>query len=141
LVAITDDDEVHFAAGLVAPVVEGQVGEKGLQMFKDQMFPEETAVVRPKRIPSARVTDEAGVKGYEVISWNGVGAPKDTPKEIIDTMNKAITEVMAMPDVQKLLELEGGTASPSTPEEFQTFQREEVARWDKMVKQTGITID
>jgi tripartite-type tricarboxylate transporter receptor subunit TctC len=46
-----------------------------------------------------------------------------------------------MPDVQKLLQFEGGTPSPSTPEEFQAFLREEVARWEKMVKQTGITVD
>jgi tripartite-type tricarboxylate transporter receptor subunit TctC len=49
--------------------------------------------------------------------------------------------VIAMPEIQKLLQFEGGTASPSTPEEFQAFLREEVARWDKMVKQTGISVD
>ena len=39
------------------------------------------------------------------------------------------------------LQFEGGTASPSTPEEFQAFLREEVSRWEKMVKQTRITVE
>ena len=58
----------------------------------------------PKRsplLPGVPTVDEAGVKGYEVISWNGVGAPKGTPKEVIDTMNKAMHEVLAMPDVKE----------------------------------------
>ena len=50
-------------------------------------------------------------------------------------------EWIAMPDVQKLLQLEGGTVSPSTPEEFAGFLRAEVDRWAKMVKETGITVD
>jgi tripartite-type tricarboxylate transporter receptor subunit TctC len=49
--------------------------------------------------------------------------------------------VLAMPDVQKLLQFEGGSVSPSTPEEFAAFIRTDVARWEQMIKQTGITLD
>jgi tripartite-type tricarboxylate transporter receptor subunit TctC len=52
-----------------------------------------------------------------------------------------VVKVLAMPDVQKLLQFEGGSVSPSTPEEFGAFIRADVARWDKMIKQTGITLD
>ena len=51
--------------------------------------------------PGIPTVDAAGVKGYEVISWNAVGAPKGTPKEIVATMNKAMHEVLAMPDVKE----------------------------------------
>ena len=50
-------------------------------------------------------------------------------------------KVLAMPDIQKLLQFEGGTVSPSTPEEFQAFLRADVERWGKMVKATGIRLD
>ena len=46
-----------------------------------------------------------------------------------------------MPDVQNLLQQEGGVVSPSTPEEFAAFLRADVDRWTKIVKQTGITLD
>ena len=51
-------------------------------------------------MPNVPTVAEAGVKGYEVTSWNGVFAPKGTPKEVIDTMGKAMHEVLAMPDVK-----------------------------------------
>ena len=50
-------------------------------------------------MPNVPTVEEAGVKGYEVASWNGVFAPKGTPKEIIDAMNKAMHEVLADPEV------------------------------------------
>ena len=43
---------------------------------------------------------EAGVPGYEVISWNGVAAPKGTPQDVIDTMNKAMQEALAEPELK-----------------------------------------
>ena len=52
-----------------------------------------------------------------------------------------IVKVLAIPEVQKLLQHEGGVVSPSTPEEFATFLRADVDRWTKMVKQTGIALD
>jgi tripartite-type tricarboxylate transporter receptor subunit TctC len=50
-------------------------------------------------------------------------------------------KALAMPDVQKSLQFEGGTASPSTPAEFHAFIKEDVDRWTLMVKQTGIRVD
>ena len=54
----------------------------------------------PALLPGVPTVDEAGVKGYEVMSWNGVAAPKGTPKDVIDTMNKAMHEVLAMPELK-----------------------------------------
>ena len=60
---------------------------------------------------------------------------------VVERVNREVVKVLAMPDVQKLLQLEGGLVSPSTPEEFAEFLRADVARWAKIVKQTGITLD
>jgi len=84
---------------------------------------------------------EAGFPGFETMIWHGVLAPAKVPRQVVTRINREVIKVIAMPDVQKALQFEGGTASPSTPEEFQQFLREEVQRWDMMVKKTGITVD
>jgi tripartite-type tricarboxylate transporter receptor subunit TctC len=77
------------------PAVAGQVVDNKLRILATSS-PQPSPLL--PRVPTA---DQAGVKGYEVISWNGVGVPKDTPKEIIEMMNKAMREVLAMPDVDR----------------------------------------
>ena len=77
------------------PAVQGQVADSKLRIL---------AVSSPKEsplFPGIPTVDAAGVKGYEVISWNAVGAPKGTPKEIVATMNKAMHEVLALPEVKE----------------------------------------
>ena len=66
-------------------------------------------------LPDVPPVAEAGVPGYEVLSWNGLGAPAGTPQPIIDTLNKAIREVLAMPDVIKRYNEVGIAAQASTP--------------------------
>src|SRR5262249_55734504 len=58
---------------------------------------------------------EAGVPGYEVVSWNGVFAPRGTPTEIIDLLNRAIREMVANPEVKQRYAELGIEAKPSTP--------------------------
>ena len=80
------------------PAVQGQVDRR-----QSCAFWRSPARSARRCCPDIPTVDEAGVKGYEVISWNGVGAPKGTPKEIIDTMNKAMHEVLAMPEVKSAI--------------------------------------
>ena len=100
-----------------------------------------TGTKRSHLFPDVPTLAEAGFPGFETTIWHGVLAPAKVPRQVVTRVNREVVKVIAMPDVQKLLQFEGGTASPSTPEEFQAFLREEVQRWDKMVKQTGITVD
>ena len=61
---------------------------------------------------------EGGVADYDVVSWNALFAPPGTPPEIVNTLNQALREILAEPDVKKrLLEL-GIEARASTPEEI-----------------------
>jgi tripartite-type tricarboxylate transporter receptor subunit TctC len=96
---------------------------------------------RSHLFPDVPTLGEAGFPGFESTIWHGVLAPAKVPRHVVTRINQEVVKVIALPEVQKALQFEGGTASPSTPEEFQAFLREEVARWDKMVKQTGITVD
>lgn len=112
--------------------VRGQVADGKLRLL---------ATSGPKRFPSmpeVPTVDEAGVKGFEVTSWNGVFAPKGTKPEVIDTLNKALAEALAMPDVQaKFLDL-GVVAKPSTPDELMTLLKADVAKWSDVITKAGI---
>jgi tripartite-type tricarboxylate transporter receptor subunit TctC len=114
------------------PATQGQVNDGKLKVL---------ATSSPKRsplMPSVPTVDEAGLKGYEVISWNGVGAPKDTPKEVIDTLNKAITEVMAMPDVKEQYAKVGVVAQASTPAELMARLTDDIKKWTDVIDKAGI---
>jgi tripartite-type tricarboxylate transporter receptor subunit TctC len=112
--------------------IKGQVDDGKLRLL---------ATSGPKRspsIPNLPTVDEAGVKGYEVTSWNGVFAPKGTPKEVVATVNKALRDILALPDVkQKFLEL-GIEAKASSPDELLTLFRSDVRKWDEVIVKAGI---
>ena len=100
-----------------------------------------TGEKRSHLFPDVPTLKEAGVAGFESTAWHGVLAPAKVPKELVGRINREVVRALALPEVQKLLQLEGGSVSPSTPEEFAAFIRADVARWDKMIKQTGISVD
>jgi tripartite-type tricarboxylate transporter receptor subunit TctC len=114
------------------PAVQGQVNDGKLRLL---------ASSSPKRsalLPNVPTADEAGVKGYEVISWNGVGAPKGTPKEIITALNKAMHEVLAVPDLKTQFEKVGVEAHASTPEELLERLKGDITKWDDVIVKAGI---
>jgi tripartite-type tricarboxylate transporter receptor subunit TctC len=100
-----------------------------------------TGTTRSHLFPDVPTLTEAGVPGFESTIWHGVLAPAKVPKAVVTRLNQELIKVLAMPEVQKQLQFEGGSVSPSTPEAFRAFIRADVARWDKMIQQTGITID
>ena len=114
------------------PAVAGQVADKKLRILASSS-PQPSPL-----LPGVPTADQAGVKGYEVISWNGVGVPKETPKEVIDTMNKAMREVLAMSDVQEQLGKVGVIAKASTPEEALARLTADIKKWNEVVDKAGI---
>ena len=114
------------------PAVAGQVADKKLHILASSS-PQPSPL-----LPGVPTADQAGVEGYEVISWNGVGVPKDTPKEVIDTMNKAMREVLAMSDVQEALGKVGVIANASTPEEALARLTADIKKWNEVVDKAGI---
>ena len=81
---------------------------------------------------------EAGVAGYEVTSWNGLFAPVGTPPEIIDLLNKAIRDIVAMPDVKQRYADLGIEAKASTPEELKARLTADIAKWAAVIERAGI---
>jgi tripartite-type tricarboxylate transporter receptor subunit TctC len=81
------------------------------------------------------------VPGYEASGWVGIGAPKNTPAEIVDKLNKEINAALADPKMKAKLADLGGAALPGTPADFGKLIAEETEKWGKTVKFAGIKPD
>ena len=89
-------------------------------------------------LPDVPTVHEAGVPGYEVMSWNGIAAPAGTPKAVIDRLNRAITEALAMPDVKQRFQELAVDARPDTPEGFRKLVASEITKWKAVIEQAKI---
>jgi tripartite-type tricarboxylate transporter receptor subunit TctC len=81
------------------------------------------------------------VPGYEMSQWYGIAAPKGTPAEIIDKLNREINAAFADPKMKARFADVGGTAVPGTPDEFAKFVAAELEKWAKVVKFAGLKAD
>jgi tripartite-type tricarboxylate transporter receptor subunit TctC len=78
------------------------------------------------------------VPGYEASSWQGVGAPRNTPAAIIDTLNREINAVIAAPKMKAKLADLGGTVLSGSPADFSKLIADETDKWGKVIKSAGI---
>src|SRR6476620_5304385 len=81
------------------------------------------------------------VPGFESIGFYGISAPKGTPAEIVDTLNKAIGEALKDPKVVARLAELGGIPKPMTPAEFGKLVSDETEKWRKVVEFAGVSVD
>lgn len=79
--------------------------------------------------------------GYEAVSWGGVMVPAGTPKDIVMRLNTEINRILKMPDVAAKLESLGAIIVGSTPEEFDNYVKDEIAKWGKVARDNKIAID
>jgi tripartite-type tricarboxylate transporter receptor subunit TctC len=78
------------------------------------------------------------VPGYEASNWYGVGAPKNTPGEIVDKLNKEINAGLSDPKIKARLADLGGIMLPGSPANFGKLIVEEAEKWAKVVRAAGI---
>jgi tripartite-type tricarboxylate transporter receptor subunit TctC len=96
---------------------------------------------RSPDLPDVPSLDEAGVKGYEATIWLGLLAPAGTPKPILDKLHDATAKVMHEPEALKALKAAGLTLSLSSEDEFGELLESESAKWGKVVKDTGASVN
>ena len=96
-----------------------------------------TTATRFKALPNVP-TMSSFLPGYEASTWNGLGAPRNTPTEIIDKLNKHISAAFAEPNTSSRLVDLGAEPMPMTPTELERFIADETGKWAKVVKLAGI---
>jgi tripartite-type tricarboxylate transporter receptor subunit TctC len=96
-----------------------------------------TSAIRSEALPDLPTIGEF-IPGYEMSAWYGVGAPKRTPGEVIDKINKEINAALADSKMKARLSEQGGVAIAGTPVDFEKLIAEETEKWGKVVRAANI---
>jgi tripartite-type tricarboxylate transporter receptor subunit TctC len=98
------------------------------------------AATRSEALPDIPTVGDF-VPGYEASAWDGIGAPRNTPAEIIDKLNKEINAALADPKIKARFADLGGTPMPGSPADFGKLIADETEKWAKVIKFANIKPD
>ena len=94
---------------------------------------------RSEALPDVPTINES-VAGFEANTWQGIGAPKKTPGDIVTRLNKEITTALADPKIKTQLAQLGSVPTPMTPAEFEKYIVDETEKWAKVIKEANIPL-
>jgi tripartite-type tricarboxylate transporter receptor subunit TctC len=97
-----------------------------------------TSAKRFASVPQLPTIAEAGLAGYESVSWNGLAAPAGTPRELVVRIQEQVARVLQLPDIKERFFKDGIEGVGSTPEQFAAHIKRERAKWEKVVDAAGI---
>ena len=97
-----------------------------------------TTKERSALMPDVPSMTEAGLPAFDLIPWNAIFAPANTPRPIVQRLNAELRRIISDPKVKERLAGLGFDAFASTPEELDAFVREDLAKWTKWVREAGI---
>jgi tripartite-type tricarboxylate transporter receptor subunit TctC len=97
-----------------------------------------TGRTRMTELPEVPTMSEAALPGYEVYVWYGVMAPAGTPAEIVARLNQELVRIFNLPDIKAKLLAQGGELATGSSEDFADFIRKDVAKWNKVIRDSGI---
>jgi tripartite-type tricarboxylate transporter receptor subunit TctC len=103
-----------------------------------------TTLKRLSALPNVPTLDEQGLKGFEVKVWHGIYAPKGTPKDALEKINKALRDAMGDPAVkQRMADLSSDIPPPEkiTPEGLRAHLEAEIAKWGPVIRKAGVYAD
>jgi len=102
------------------------------------------AVTTPKRmtsLPDVPTVAEAGLPGFSYTLWGGLFAPAGTPAFVIDSLNREVNAVLAMPEIRTRLEADNVAVPKNTPAEFADYVKAEAVKFEKLVKDANVKVD
>jgi tripartite-type tricarboxylate transporter receptor subunit TctC len=99
-----------------------------------------TAMTRQEALPDVPTLSDF-VPGFETSAWAGIGAPKNTPAEIIDELNRQINAVLAEPTIKARFAALGGEVLPLSPRDYAERIGKEIDKWAKVIKFSGAKAD
>jgi tripartite-type tricarboxylate transporter receptor subunit TctC len=134
----TPEIEVSLLQGNIALMIDTYSTVKG--NIADGKFRAlaSSGATRSESTPDIATMQEGGVANYDVVSWNGLFAPARTPPEVIKTLNSALQDVLADPDVKKRLIELGIEAKASTPQQLSDRLKSDIDKWAKVIDKAGI---
>jgi tripartite-type tricarboxylate transporter receptor subunit TctC len=151
--SMTKVDIVHVPYKGVGPAVTDLLGGQVQMMFAiaQGAMPlvkagklKALAVSGAKRSPAAPelpTVSEAGVPGYEFISWNAIHVPAGTPRAVIGAIHGAVAKVLAQPDVKERMFGLGLEVTSGTPEALAALVKSDIVKWTKVIREAGVKVD
>lgn len=150
---MTGIDMVHIPYKGRATAIPDVLGGRVTMMFDN--MPSSLSLVREGKLRALGVTSktrspaapdiptiaESGLPGFDAVSWFALFAPANTPKPIADKWQAEVRRILKLPDVAKRLADAGLEAVGGTPEELAAYQKTEIAKWAKVVKDSGAKAD
>jgi tripartite-type tricarboxylate transporter receptor subunit TctC len=100
-----------------------------------------TGKARSAVTPEVPTAAEAGVPGYEATIWLGLMAPAGTPRPVLEKINAEVLKVLSAPEVKENWGKQGAVPMAMSLSEFERFLREDIQKWSKLVKDTGMKVD
>ncbi|MEP6944073.1 MAG: tripartite tricarboxylate transporter substrate binding protein [Betaproteobacteria bacterium] len=99
-----------------------------------------TGIRRHPLLPDVPTFEELGYKGFDGVQWYGIVGPANLPAAIVATLNKAIDDALADPQLRERLSGEALEPMPMTPEQFGKYMRDDIAKWTKVAKERNIEL-
>ena len=100
-----------------------------------------TGMARSALLPEAPTANESGLPGFDVTSWYGVFAPAALPKNLVAKVNGDVAAILGAADLKGRLATLGAEPASTSPDNFGRYVREEIAKWTKVVKESGAKLD
>jgi tripartite-type tricarboxylate transporter receptor subunit TctC len=99
-----------------------------------------TSLARSSALPDVPTVAET-VPKFEATSWWGIVGPRGMPQAVVDTLNRDIVKILGSADMNAFMSSLGAEAKGMAPKEFDAFMRAELAKWSKVVKESGARAD
>jgi len=100
-----------------------------------------TTLQRIASLPDIPTVAESGLPGFEVASWYGLIGPAGVRPEIVAKINAEINRMAALPEVRERLQKDGAEPTPATPAQFTQMIRDDIQKWTRVVKATGVKVE